>query len=319
MSRRRDPRTTGLVYLPWKPTDDCPCGSHTPYGRCCGRQRASPYKRIATYKPSGPRSGHANPRCYMNWTNDCSTTISGEHFIAQTVLSILNPKMLRISGAAWIPPGQTRDLPLKALQANVLCQRHNSAWAPLDAMAGKIFRALREIYDDLGRRTLSRKPIWHLFSGEELELWLLKTILGFFHADVLSKNGERLTATQTIMNDTIRAAYTVGHLPEPCGMYVMKDAKVLAQLGSLEFSSLSEETDQRVVGCRLTMMGLVVTLFTDPHMRNRHLFTVNHSYRPDYLFYRNPRRRHSVVLTWQPRTFRRAVEYTMTDSRVASA
>src|SRR5262249_30484816 len=40
-------------------------------------------------------------------------------------------------------------------------------------MAGKFLRAIGEIYDDLGRRTLSRKPIWHLFSGEKLELWLL--------------------------------------------------------------------------------------------------------------------------------------------------
>ena len=32
------------------------------------------------------------------------------------------------------------------------------------------------------------------------------------------------------------------------------------------------------------MMGLVMTLFTDPNVLNRHLFTVNHSYGPDYFF-----------------------------------
>jgi hypothetical protein len=64
---------------------------------------------------------------------------------------------------------QTQVLPLKALQARILCTRHNSAFSRLDAMAGKLFRAVAEIYDDLGRRTLSRKTIWHLSaSGDQV-------------------------------------------------------------------------------------------------------------------------------------------------------
>jgi hypothetical protein len=78
-------------------------------------------------------------------------------------------------------------------------------------MAGRFFRALAELFDDLGRRTLSRKPIWHLFSGEELELWLLKTILGFFHAGVLSKDGRKIGDVQTVMNPAIETA--LSHRP----------------------------------------------------------------------------------------------------------
>jgi len=125
----------------------------------------------------------------MGWTRNCSHTISSEHFISENVLSILNPKSVRISGAAWMPPRQSLDLPLTGLQANILCTRHNSALSPLDTMAGKLFRAVDGIYDNLGRGGLSRRSIWQLFSGEELELWLLKTVLGFFHANVLSQNG----------------------------------------------------------------------------------------------------------------------------------
>jgi hypothetical protein len=202
-------------------------------------------------------------------------------------------------------------LPISALRANVLCVRHNSAWSQLDAMAGRFFRALAELYDDLGRRTLSRKPIWHLFSGEELELWLLKTILGFFHAGVLTKGGKKIRDVQTIMNPAIEAAYRTGRLEEPCGIYVLKDVTLAAQRGRLEFESLSDERDARIVGCRFSMMGLVMTLFTDPNMLNRHLLTVNHSYRPDYLFFRNSRRHHSVVLTWPTRQSRHAVMFKM--------
>jgi hypothetical protein len=246
----------------------------------------------------------------MNWTRNCSPKLSGEHFISETVLSIINPKTLRVSGAAWIPPDETRDVPPRALQANILCNRHNdAAWSALDAMAGKFFRALAQIYDDLGRRSLSRRAIWHLFSGEELELWLLKTILGFFHSGVLTKDGRKIGEIQTIMNAAIEEAYFTGRFREPCGMYVLKTGVVSAQRGSLHFASLSDEHDRRIVGCRLTIMGLVITLFTDPNMLGREKFTANHSYRPDYLFYRNGRRRHSMVLTWPPRRSRRAVEF----------
>jgi len=179
-SRRRDPAVTRRVRLPWSAEDPCPCGADRLYANCCGKlSLQSPYKQIVEFRPPGAPTGYSHPRCYMGWTHNCSPTISGEHFISENVLSILNPKSVRISGAAWIRTGQSLDLPLSALQANILCERHNSALSPLDTMAGNLFRAVDGIYENLSRPRLSRRPIWHLFSGEELELWLLKTILGF--------------------------------------------------------------------------------------------------------------------------------------------
>src|SRR5215467_4925698 len=141
MSRRRDPAVTKIVHLPWRSTDVCPCGSGDTYGRCCRQLSGSPYKTISDYKPSGASTAYSHPSCYMNWTRNCSRAISGEHLISETVLAILNPTALRIAGLAW-QKGETRDLPIKALRANVLCVRHNSAWSQLDAMAGRFFRAL---------------------------------------------------------------------------------------------------------------------------------------------------------------------------------
>jgi hypothetical protein len=263
-SRHRDPAVTGIVRLPWSAKDPCPCGAKRLYGNCCGKLSLfSPYKEIVEFRPPGAPTGYSHRRCYMGWTRNCSDTISGEHFISESVLSILNPKSVRISGAAWTK-GQTQNLPLKALQANILCTRHNSALSPLDTMAGKLFRAVNEIYGDLSRRTLSRKSMWHLFSGEELELWLLKTILGFFHANVLSQHGRKIAEVQKIMNRTIEKAYSTGHLPEPCGMYVQQNATTLVQRGVLDFMSLSDERGERVVGCGLTIVGIATTFYYGP-------------------------------------------------------
>jgi len=179
-------------------------------------------------------------------------------------------------------------------------------------MAGKFFRAIADIYEDLSdRRTPSRRSIWHLFSGEELELWLLKTILGFFHAGVLSKDGRKIGKVQKIMNPAIDAAYCTGRLPEPCGMYVLKNGPALARRGVLDFVSLSDQPDERIIGCGLTILGLTTTFFTDANIVNRNLFTANHSYRPDYLFYQNERRHHSIVLTWPPPRPGRAVKFAL--------
>src|SRR5262249_39587842 len=96
------------------------------------------------------------------------------------------------------------------------------------------------------------------------------------------------------------AAYCTGRLPEPCGMYVLKNGPALARRGVLDFVSLSDQPDERIIGCGLTILGLTTTFFTDANIVNRSLFTANHSYRPDYLFYQNERRHHSIVLTWPP-------------------
>lgn len=51
--------------------------------------------------------------------------------------------------------------------------------------------------------------------------------------------------------------------------------------------------------------------FTDPNMFNRHLFTVQPLVQTGLPFFRNSRRRHSVVVTWPARQSRRAVMFKM--------
>jgi SEC-C motif len=156
--RRRD--RAGICCSPWKESDLCPCGSNKPFGLCCLGIDGSPRKTIVNYNPPGCRTGHSHPDCYLNWTRNCSEKLSREHFISGAVLKLINPTALRISGTSWIPQGETRDLSLNALQAKVLCDRHNSAFSPLDEMAGRFFGTLAAYYDDLSRRSLSSKGNW---------------------------------------------------------------------------------------------------------------------------------------------------------------
>jgi nitroreductase len=102
----------------------------------------------------------------------------------------------RVDGVPWLK-GTSKAVPINALAANILCTRHNSAMSPLDTMAGKFFAALRRVYDDLGNpKTLSRKSQWFLFSGEELELWLVKTAFDLYYSGNVGKDGKKLCDVQ---------------------------------------------------------------------------------------------------------------------------
>jgi hypothetical protein len=104
-----------------------------------------------------PERGFSNDGCYMSWTNDCDGQISREHFVSASVLSHLGGQNVSLSGVPWLAVDETKDLPINAMTAKILCKRHNEAFAPLDAMAGKFFAysglsimtpGTRELYRD---------------------------------------------------------------------------------------------------------------------------------------------------------------------------
>jgi hypothetical protein len=246
-----------------------------------------------------PRTGQSTDNCFMNWTTDCLPGISGEHFVSASVLRVVGNKHVEVNGPPWLRGG-SKALPIKGLVANILCKRHNSAMSPLDTVAGKFFEAVRWIYDDLGnQKTLSRKRHWFLFSGQELELWFVKTAFGLYYSGNVGKDGKKLSDTQGI-NPTMLKALHGGQIVPPCGLHVLKDRKGhSAYRNTLSFQSLSSDQNERMIGLRLSFMGLEATILVDPQVSTygEDFFTPL-QYRPTYLMFRNRRRQHTIVLTW---------------------
>jgi len=77
-----------------------------------------------------------------------------------------------VSGLAWLE-GNDKILPPGALASRILCDRHNAALSPLDAIAVRLFQA----FDESGASG-SGKQMLYLFSGHDLERWLLKIMCG---------------------------------------------------------------------------------------------------------------------------------------------
>jgi hypothetical protein len=189
-------------------------------------------------------------------------------------------------------------LPISKLVAKILCKRHNSAMSPLDTAAFKFFEAVKTIYQNLAdNKTLSRKRLWWLLSGEELELWLLKVAFGAYYSGNVAMEGDKLCDVQNINAGTMEA-FQGKSIPSPCGMYMMKEKETSAYPNRLDFSSLSSDSNERMVGLRLRFSGLSLLMLIDPLTDYDEAFLANHVYRPHYLGFRNRRRTHTIALTW---------------------
>ena len=67
-----------------------------------------------------------------------------ETLLAVLLQQIQDEGAVAISGAPLQAVRETKELPLKALESNVLCKRHNSSLSDLDKLAGKFFGKLKQ-------------------------------------------------------------------------------------------------------------------------------------------------------------------------------
>src|SRR5579871_3961371 len=104
--------------------------------------------------------------------------MSGEHYLSEAVLRVMGSGMFRVEGAAWLPPGESKELPIARLKANVLCARHNSALSPLDDV-GRAFCAALSDYDAAFASTERFSVVEvRAVEGPDLERWFLKLLCG---------------------------------------------------------------------------------------------------------------------------------------------
>jgi hypothetical protein len=55
--------------------------------------------------PPGPVTGQTTEGCYMNWTRNCFSGLTREHFVSESVLTLIGDKYVSVTGAPWLPPG----------------------------------------------------------------------------------------------------------------------------------------------------------------------------------------------------------------------
>jgi hypothetical protein len=202
----------GEVRFSISPDSSCPCGSRVPASSCC--LTGSGFKKLpGPTSPPLPATGIALPACYAASLDDCSLKLSREHFVSESLLDELNrDNDLRVSGLKWQEAGQEKVLSPKALASKILCDRHNSALSSLDAIAARLFGAFNE-----ERASGSGRQLLHLFSGHDLERWLLKILCGLVYSGNF-QTGDR--AEVPIPEEWLQILFGYADFPEGQGLYV---------------------------------------------------------------------------------------------------
>jgi len=86
---------------------NCPCESGLKSTDCCLLPDGGWYKNPTPFTPHPPQTGFSHPDCYLFHTKDCSTKMSDEHYVSETVLKAVDD-VLKVSGVPWLKPGESK-------------------------------------------------------------------------------------------------------------------------------------------------------------------------------------------------------------------
>ena len=129
--------------------------------------------------PLGPSTGHRNAKCYACGDRNCSNKISKEHFISATLLRQIHlNNAAKVAGLRWQEKETFNLIPISGLASSILCERHNNALSPLDAVMGDFAQAIADYDDTLRSKDSSVDSEIRAFSGDDIERWMVKCLLG---------------------------------------------------------------------------------------------------------------------------------------------
>jgi hypothetical protein len=238
------------VIFKISPDSLCPCGSQRPARRCCLTKDGFVKKPAATSPPS-PNTGKSNNRCYASSLADCSSKITLEHYISKSLLKELSSNgYLQVQGFSWQSEGEEKVLPISALGANILCKRHNEALSLLDSIAARFLHAFDEenAFDNDKQRLL-------LFSGHDMERWLLKVLYGLAFSGNLNIELKRY-----IPIDWLEILFGYKDFSYGQGLYICGHPGEVFE-GSREIKFEPAIEDNRIIGIKFFVCGYELVLF----------------------------------------------------------
>lgn len=193
----------------------------------------------------------------------------------------------------WQMPGAMDPIILSSMmKVNVLCKRHNSALSELDTRITHLFQTLRGVHSALEQRS-STMCEFSVFSGEDLERWVLKVLCGTAAGGVLSRDGERM-GKRNVPSEWLDLLYTDKPWPPGCGLYFDTGSGVVFEAESrFSFGPLYVDENDLLVGAAIWLAGMPFYLLLheiDPRPGWIH--------RPGCLVFRDGGLEKAVALTW---------------------
>lgn len=272
-----------MITLVYEAHEPCGCGSNKPFGKCCLRDGSVKLREKSAHPP-GPKTGISCPKCLFASENDCCGQMSGDHFISRSVLKVLSPMKIGISGAHGT---HVHSLDSSSLKTKRLCRRHNTALSPIDAEAGRFFSAFAAINDAMTGRAPAQRLF--LFHGTDLERWLLKTAVMTYYcgASEINPRTARLPAGyQDLFHYT---------LPQPYGLY-FRCGSSLGQFTTEGAVTVALSTlENELAGVTVTLGGLELRLLL---ARPSATMLTQLTYRPTTIGFVNPSQAYAIAIAY---------------------
>jgi hypothetical protein len=207
--------------------------------------------------PPLPRTGYAHPKCYARQLLDCSAKISLEHVISNDVLQELKHdgkvKIANVRPRAW-KVAERNSFALrgpKELRAPILCVRHNNALWAVDSAAGRLNRVLARFDTEMRAPAVAEEIV--LFSGADIERWILKTAVGLAVAGQIPHQIDIETAVPMLFGESDFAPMR--------GLYFSTTAgERVYHSGSVGFDPLTDPRTNTIVAFRAIVRGFTFTL-----------------------------------------------------------
>lgn len=238
--------------------------------------------------PPGPTTGHTNSRCYACGDRNCSPKISKEHFISETLLRQIHlNNTAKVAGLKWQQKDTFNVVPLSSLASRVLCERHNNALSPLDARMGSFAKAIEDFDAALHSSTSAGASERRHFSGDDIERWMVKCLLGL----TTSKN---LHSTN-LKPECVDLLFANIEWPEGWGLYFSASAaKPIHHSASLAIETRVDPSRGLVLAADFVIRGMpfVLCLGKPDNPSSFGLF------RPEAIVFRHGQCEKVLVLGW---------------------
>ncbi len=183
--------------------------------------------------------------------------MSGDHILSRTVLRVISEGNSKLVVCG---PGYERQVGIDSdsLKTKKWCRRHNSALSDIDMQAGRFVRAIVSAMTVLeSSREEIRQPLY-LFSGLDLEKWLLKTLCSTYFAKATN-----ITPLTHKLPSYVPKLFFNNNWPARLGLYVKtQDVKgeQLAIVVKGEYSVRLYANDTHVTGVTVNLLGFSFTL-----------------------------------------------------------
>lgn len=280
----------------FRPNAPCPCGKNKRAKDCCMTKKREWYKEPADINPKGLPSGISNPGCYLKDQKNCCDKISKEHYISQTVLKDKEFNgTVAISGLKWIPENTYKRMTTPNLVANILCKRHNEALSDLDNVAGRFIRLIGDIDKDFNND--KPKSSFSLFAGEDIERWMIKTLLNLVYAKHIQG--------PTNVELWKRLLFSENLMPSGWGLYIEVQEQIYHN-SFFEFTAIIREDTKEVVGAYALFNNFKFILF----LNNMKIDKSKLIHRPRTLIFSQNGIQKIIELSWKSTTHQSYVEFT---------